>query len=244
MREAVALPVALATIAAALILARVRSPAPAAVGATYDGAYTLVPDALGFGDAPALPLGPWVPSPDQLANDREPIADAGAVYDFSIGGAVDAVSGFFSGAPRWITGLERSGLVAVFDQASAAARLPRGLLARVAWQESRYRVDAYNAGSGAAGIMQIVPRWHPGVDPYDARAAIPYAAAYLRRLYDRFGSWALALCAYNWGEGNLSRAIGSAGSDDPAALLLPLETRAYYRDVLADVNAWAGGGLA
>ena len=40
------------------------------------------------------------------------------------------------------------------------------------------------------------------------------AARYLRKLYDKFGSWELALAAYNCGENRVSRAIARTGSKD------------------------------
>lgn len=248
MRQAVALPVALGVMLAAAILAP-RRRAGSSSGALLDGSYVLVPDDGGELPAIAPPVGPFVEllAPPQLYDDagQVPAADPGAVSEpGGFAGAVDWIASLITPMPRWVAALNSSGLAPVFAAASAAYAIPDGLLARVAWQESRYNVNAYNATSGAAGIMQIVQRWHPGVDPYDARAAIPYAAGYLRRLRDRFGSWALALCAYNWGEGNVQRAIDLAQTRDAAGLVLPQETRAYFRDVLADVNAWTGGGLA
>lgn len=63
------------------------------------------------------------------------------------------------------------------------------------------------------------------------------AARYLRDLYGQFGSWPLALAAYNTGEQNLQRAIDSSGASDFSALssrrLLPFETRNYVPAVLA-----------
>jgi membrane-bound lytic murein transglycosylase D len=65
------------------------------------------------------------------------------------------------------------------------------------------------------------------------------AARYLRDLYQLFGDWKLALAAYNWGEGNLQRAMNKAGLRDFDGLAargwLPLETRNYVPAVLA---AW------
>ena len=107
-------------------------------------------------------------------------------------------------------------LSTIYD-AERAQSLPPNLLARVLYQESRYRQDIITgqekSRAGAVGIAQIVPRWHPTVDPLNVDEAIHYAAAYLRRLYNRFGRWDQALAAYNWGQGNLAKAIEQHGSD-------------------------------
>src|SRR5688572_25590325 len=64
--------------------------------------------------------------------------------------------------------------------------LPKNLLARVLHQESRYRPEIIDgrvvSPAGAKGIAQIVPRWHPGVNPLDPFQAIAYAARYLAEL--------------------------------------------------------------
>ena len=116
-------------------------------------------------------------------------------------------------------------------------QLPRGLLGRVAWQESRFRPDIIQgdtvSSAGAVGLMQIVPRWHPEVDPTDPIASIDYAAQYLRQLYDQFGDWQQALAAYNWGPTNLSMAIKSYRAGWRQAL--PRETRDYIAEISRDV---------
>lgn len=55
------------------------------------------------------------------------------------------------------------------------------------------------------------------------------AARYFRKLYDEFGSWELALAAYNCGENRVSRAIARTGSKDfwKVSKKLPRETRNY-----------------
>ncbi len=73
----------------------------------------------------------------------------------------------------------------------------------------------------------------------ETRAAI----AYLKDLHDIFeGDWALAISAYNMGEGGLSRAIAANGGDrdlwrlfetPPAANRIRLETKRYYPKFLA-----------
>lgn len=91
------------------------------------------------------------------------------------------------------------------------AGLPKYLLIEVGYIESRYRPDIIEckikSPKGAEGIMQIMPEFHPKVDPCNSHDAIIYAGAYLQRLYKRFGSWYYALAAYNWGQGNVAKHI-------------------------------------
>jgi soluble lytic murein transglycosylase len=65
---------------------------------------------------------------------------------------------------------------------------------------------------------------------------ISYGTYYLRYLIDRYGgNTALALAAYNGGEGNVDRWIGEAGAADRSLRVedIPFpETRAYVRRVL------------
>jgi soluble lytic murein transglycosylase-like protein len=59
----------------------------------------------------------------------------------------------------------------------------------------------------------------------------------LRDLYQQFGSWPLALAAYNAGEKALQRAVNRAGTTDFIQIsrlrLLPQETRNYVPAVLS-----------
>ena len=64
-----------------------------------------------------------------------------------------------------------------------------------------------NAGSpaGALGIAQIVPKYHPSVDPLDPYAALTYAATWMKQLYGQYGNWRDALIHYNGGGGAIQR---------------------------------------
>lgn len=129
----------------------------------------------------------------------------------------------------------------LFDAAERANGIPHGLLFRLAYQESRFREDIITgkvrSSAGALGIVQIIPKWHPSIDKGDAAAdekaaldpnrAIPYAAKYLALLKKQFGSWELALAAYNFGPGNVSKT--------PQAKW-PLETKNYVAQITADIN--------
>lgn len=123
---------------------------------------------------------------------------------------------------------------AIFQQAEANNGLPSMMLARMAYQESHYRADIISgakvSSAGAVGIMQIVPKWHPNVDPLDPVASINYAGAYMAQLFRQFGAWDYALMAYNWGPGNLSKYL--AGKIEA----MPIETVNYSTQILADLG--------
>jgi membrane-bound lytic murein transglycosylase D len=72
------------------------------------------------------------------------------------------------------------------------------------------------------------------------------ALDYLQKLYGMFGDWQLALAAYNWGEGNVGRAIAKnqrAGLPTTYSdLTMPAETRLYVPKLQACVNIVANPG--
>jgi soluble lytic murein transglycosylase-like protein len=132
-----------------------------------------------------------------------------------------------------------------FAAAAETWSLPPGLLEAVAYRESRFREDIIDgrtrSSAGAVGIMQIIPRWHPEVGEagaLDPARAIPYAAKYLRQNFNRFGSWQLALAAYNWGPANQEKDL----LDQIAGNEWPAETRVYVAEISA--NAQLQGTLA
>ncbi|MFS6936991.1 lytic transglycosylase [Neisseria animaloris] len=102
---------------------------------------------------------------------------------------------------------------------------------------------------GASGLWQFMPATgrHFGLERtalYDGRhdvyAATNAALNYLEYLHRMFGDWSLALAAYNWGEGNVSRAINRARAQGLAPvyenLRMPAETRNYVPKLLAVRN--------
>ena len=87
--------------------------------------------------------------------------------------------------------------------AKAAARLhniPEDLFARLVQQESGWNPSAVSH-KGALGLAQLMPQTARllGVDPTDPKQNLEGGARYLARQYRKFGSWPLALAAYNAG---------------------------------------------
>lgn len=124
---------------------------------------------------------------------------------------------------------------ALFDRASQQYGIPPNLLMRQGEVESSLIPDA-RSSAGAIGIMQIVPRYHPELGEagaLDPVRAIPYAASLLRQWYDRFGSWTLALAAYNAGPGNVARYGNAVPPFD--------ETRNYVAKILPSVGITESG---
>jgi membrane-bound lytic murein transglycosylase D len=74
------------------------------------------------------------------------------------------------------------------------------------------------------------------------------ALDYLQRLYAQFGTWELALAAFNWGTGNVMKAqkrnIAAGLPTDYESLTMPKETRQYvpklmaYRQIVLDPSAY------
>ena len=123
----------------------------------------------------------------------------------------------------------------------SGAGVPPGLI-WMAEIESGWDAQAVSP-DGAAGLFQIMPgtarqyglktgRKDERVHPYKSAKA---AAVYLRSLYDEFGSWHLALAAYNAGDGRVRRLLRRSGASSYSeiAMYLPAETRSYVPRVMA-----------
>ena len=114
--------------------------------------------------------------------------------------------------------------------------------------ESAFNPKAYSR-SHASGIWQFIPSTgrHFGLSQNwwvdsrrDVIAATDAALDYLQKLHGMFGSWELALAAYNWGEGSVSRAIAKNKAQglptDYLSLRMPNETRQYVPRLMAIKN--------
>ena len=121
-------------------------------------------------------------------------------------------------------------------------------LALLPFVESAFNPQAVSSAR-AMGMWQFMPATGNDYDlkqnifrddRRDVVASTRAALDYLQRLYDMFGDWHLALAAYNWGEGSVSRAIaknqrqglGTSYSE----LSMPAETRMYVPKLQAIKN--------
>ena len=121
-------------------------------------------------------------------------------------------------------------------------------LALLPFIESAFNPQAMSVAK-ASGMWQFIPSTGRDYDltqnifrdeRRDVLASTRAALDYLNRLYGMFGDWHLALAAYNWGEGSVSRAIArnrKAGKPtDYESLRMPAETRYYVPKLQAVKN--------
>jgi membrane-bound lytic murein transglycosylase D len=121
-------------------------------------------------------------------------------------------------------------------------------LALLPFIESAFNPQAVSSAR-AAGMWQFMPATGKDYelkqnvfrdDRRDVLASTRAALDYLQKLYGMFGDWHLALAAYNWGEGNVARAVarnqraglGTSYKD----LNMPNETRNYVPKLQAVKN--------
>lgn len=123
------------------------------------------------------------------------------------------------------------------DTAADQYGLPRPFVYAVAKVESAFNPAAVSP-VGAMGLMQLMPRTAAGLgvaDPFDAYQSAIAGARMLRGLIEKFGNYAAALAAYNWGPARVEK------KPDPA--LWPGQVQNYVRHVFAAMAAIAGSNV-
>ncbi len=121
-------------------------------------------------------------------------------------------------------------------------------LALLPFIESAFNPQAVSSAR-ASGMWQFMPATGKSFDlkqnafrddRRDVQASTRAALDYLERLHKMFGDWHLALAAYNWGEGNVGKAIARnkrAGLPTSYTdLNMPMETRMYVPKLQAMKN--------
>jgi soluble lytic murein transglycosylase-like protein len=121
-------------------------------------------------------------------------------------------------------------IISLLTQAANQYGLPPALVIAQAQQESGGNPNAVSP-AGAQGVMQLMPATAAqlGVtNPFDAAQNIDAGVRYLSQLLTQFGgNIDLALAAYNWGPGNVSK----NGFDN-----WPQETQDYVNSIMMQYN--------
>jgi membrane-bound lytic murein transglycosylase D len=156
---------------------------------------------------------------------------------------------YYSSQPEYVGRMTDRGSRYLFHIVEEVQR--RGLpteLALLPFIESAFNPEAVSRAR-AAGMWQFMPATGAHFDlkqnvfrddRRDVLASTQAALDYLTRLHRMFGDWHLALAAYNWGEGNVQRAIrANRNAGRPthySALRMPNETRDYVPKLQAMKN--------
>ena len=133
-----------------------------------------------------------------------------------------------------------------------AAFIAEGVPPELVWlaeAESTFNPGA-RSPVGARGLYRLMPETARGLglstflpdDRTDPEKSARAAARLLRANYERFGSWPLALAAYNAGAGRVTRLLEKTSTKTYAGIAsaLPAETRLYVPKVCALVATRAG----
>ncbi len=129
-------------------------------------------------------------------------------------------------------------------------------IALLPFVESAFVTNAKSSAK-AVGLWQFMPatgkdfRLTQNVFRDERRDVVQSTDAaldYLQRLHSQFGTWELALAAYNWGAGNITKAqkrnLAAGLPTDYESLTMPKETRNYvpklmaYRQIVLDPQAY------
>ncbi len=166
-----------------------------------------------------------------------------------INDAVTSYIGYFSntsiGRGTIVSSLRRAGRYkALIQKTLRDEGVPQDLIYQ-AVAESGFQIQAVNARSGAAGMWQFMPfRGAYGLERngwvderFDPEKATRAYAREIKKNYQQFGDWYLAMAGYDWGPGNVQRAVQRTGYADFWELYkrnnLPKETKNYVPIILA-----------
>jgi membrane-bound lytic murein transglycosylase D len=162
---------------------------------------------------------------------------------------------YYQSRPDYVQRMTERGARYLFHIVEEVER--RGLpteLALLPFIESAFNPEAMSHAR-ASGMWQFMPATGRHFelrqnifrdDRRDVLASTQAALDYLTRLHKMFGDWHLALAAYNWGEGSVSRAIAAnrrtGKPTNYESLRMPAETRQYVPKLQAIENIVANPG--
>ncbi|MGA8741770.1 MAG: transglycosylase SLT domain-containing protein [Terracidiphilus sp.] len=112
--------------------------------------------------------------------------------------------------------------------------------------ESGFQPRAVNARSRAGGMWQFMPYGNYGLtrngyvdERFDPEKSTRAYARYMKYIYSQLGDWYLSMAGYDWGTGNIQRAVEKTGYADFWELYkrnnLPGETKNYVPEILAAI---------
>jgi membrane-bound lytic murein transglycosylase D len=223
-----------------------------------DAVNTLEMDALKQGSGLAAPA---EPTPVDVANDvtfpvdpsikaeaeaqlKTTQSDLPLVMNDPVASFINFFSKSKAGHGTIVASLDRAGRYKeMIQRVLKEEGVPQDLIYQ-AVAESGFRAQAVNPKSGAGGMWQFMPFGVYGLsrtgwydERFDPEKATHAYAREMKKNYDQLGDWYLAMAAYDWGAGNVQRAVQRTGYADFWELYrrnnLPQETKNYVPIILA-----------
>ena len=191
----------------------------------------------------------FAPNPELVAKLKTELnvqSDLPLIINDEVAGYIGIFSNSSSFRAHMAASLARAGKYkAMIQQVLKEESVPQDLI-YLAVAESGFQPQALNARSGAGGMWQFMPTGAYGLtrngffdERFDPEKSSRAYARYIKSLYGQFGDWYLAMAAYDWGPGNIQKAVQRTGYADFWELYrrnaMPKETRAYVPQILAAV---------
>ena len=188
--------------------------------------------------------------PNLVAKARADLATTKSDLPLVVNDYVASFINFFAytqkGHNTLLHSFERSGRYrAMIQRVLAEEGVPQDLI-YLAVAESGFQPRAIDRRSDAGGMWQFMPHGNYGLtrdgyvdERFDPEKSTRAYARYMKFLYDQLGDWYLAMAAYDWGAGNVQRAVEKTGYADFWELYkrhnLPGETQNYVPEILAAI---------
>lgn len=188
--------------------------------------------------------------PNLVAKARTDLATTKSDLPLVVNDYVAAFINFFANTQKGhntlLHSFQRSGRYkAMIQRVMAEEGVPQDLI-YLAVAESGFQPRAINPRSRAGGMWQFMPRGNYGLtrdgfmdERFDPEKSTRAYARYMKFLYNQLGDWYLAMAAYDWGAGNVQRAVQKTGYADFWELYkrnnLPGETKNYVPEILAAI---------
>jgi len=189
--------------------------------------------------------------PNIVAKAKAELATTKSDLPLVVNDYVAAYINFFANTQRGhntlLHSFQRAGRYrAMIQRVMAEEGVPQDLI-YLAVAESGFNPRAMNPKSHAGGMWQFMPHdasygltFNGYVDErFDPEKSTRAYARYMKFIYDQLGDWYLSMAGYDWGAGNVQRAVQKTGYADFWELYkrnnLPGETKNYVPEILAAI---------
>jgi membrane-bound lytic murein transglycosylase D len=173
-------------------------------------------------------------------------SDLPLVVNDYVAGVINFFANTRKGHNTLLHSFQRAGRYkAMIQRVMAEEGVPQDLI-YLAVAESGFNPRALNRRSHAGGMWQFMPRGNYGLvrnsyvdERFDPEKSTRAYARYMKFIYDQLGDWYLSMAGYDWGAGNVQRAVEKTGYADFWELYkrnnLPKETKNYVPEILAAI---------